>query len=85
MVATFADDEFPLCAVDFYSSAKLSQGQAWQIDSIELEAIKLAVELNGHTDSHPTFEQVQLGHMQAEGVQFTINISRTSKYVASYS
>jgi hypothetical protein len=71
-------DKFSV-AVDIYSSASLSQGQAWQIDGVKLEVINFTVAQTGYKDDVPTFEQAELYHLNNKGVRFTISISRTSK------
>jgi len=62
-----------------YNSVKLSQGQAWQIDSLKLDVMNYTTAGGGNKDKIPTFEQAQPYNLNIKGARFTVAISRTSK------
>ena len=67
-----------LPAVSVYNSAQLSQGQAWQIDRLELNTMNYTFGTSG-SSQNSSFQQAQLVDLNSDGVQFVIHISRTSK------
>ena len=67
-------------AVDVYNAAKLSKGQAWKIDAVELEIMNFTAGAWKDPNSVPTFEQTQTQPFESNshGLLYSINISRTS-------
>ena len=65
-------------AVDVYTAAMLSKGQAWKLDAVALDVMNFTAGAWKDPNSVPTLEQTKRYNTRFSGLRYSIDISRSS-------